>query len=414
MDLDGEYRDMEYPDLVKIPGIRSIVGRAGFGPIAWKSFSQLPQLERFVSDDAGDVTNEELGFLHQLMSLEVLSIQATVHHPAPVTWPGRRQSFSAVALKPLSKMPHLRQLALRSDNLTDAGMENIAEVPELLTLKLDGHFGNEALKSVGKLTKLKRLSLAGHFDDEGLQYLGSLTNLESLCLSSPHLKGAGLAKLAALSDLRYFRIREISPDLSLAELKQWPALEALHLGDKSITDTTLQTLAELPQLRSLTCAGAAITDNGLAAFGGLHHLEELNLISTSVTDAGLESLSQNRYHQKTLRRLCLGETGNFHDSPKITQSGLQALSRLSHLEELDLRQINLLAVDLNVLESASLRRLCIQGLDGQEKARASRLLKRLPLLNRRLDVRVMIRADLSGRSEILDYDFLFNQILAIL
>lgn len=49
MDLDGEYRDMEYPDLVKIPGIRSVVGRAGFGPIAWKSFSQLPQ---FVTDRA--------------------------------------------------------------------------------------------------------------------------------------------------------------------------------------------------------------------------------------------------------------------------------------------------------------------------------------------------------------------------
>lgn len=70
---------------------------------------------------------------------------------------------------------------------------------------------------------------------------------------------------------------------------------------------------------------AAITDTGLETIEGLSHLQELNLSGTKVTDLGLAKLSG----LKELRELDLSRT-------QVTAKGLENLAGLPKLERLNL------------------------------------------------------------------------------
>lgn len=388
--------------------IRSVTGH-GFCADTWKSIGTLSQLESLTH--YGDATNEDLECLKSFPLLEVLRLISDTHRSEPTTWPGRHPPYSAVALSPIKGMKRLRELSLASDSLNDEGLEIVSAVPGLLSLKLDGFFTNETLRHVGELRELRRLSLTGNFDDEGVRLLTRLVNLEALELNSGRLRGAGLANLASLPNLRYLRIAHATPDLSLSELASCPALAVLDLGSAGITDDILSTLPSLPHLQSLSVDENLINDEGLNALTRLANLTELNLRRTLITDAGIETITKHEPFQQHLRVLCLGERNVYNAPPTITQAGLTHLSRLSQLEALDLRYVNLVEVDLQVLALPSLRRLNAEGLmQDPQNEKLQRLFRRLPHLSRDIDGRIVIRADLCRESEMIQYDFLSNRL----
>ena len=400
--------DEDAADFPETEDVRAVYGQ-GLCADHWNRIRSLPRLESLEHD--GDVTNEDLACLNSLPELEVLRLVSGVHRSGPTTWPDRRPPFSAAALKPLGQMKHLRELSLSSDLLTDDGMEILAPAPGLLSLKLDGAFTNEALRHIGQLRDLRRLSLAGDFDDEGLGLLTRLVNLEALELHSRHLRGPGLAHLAALPRLGCLRIAQAAPELSLSELASCPVLQVLDLGSAGVTDDILSTLPSLPHLQSLSIDENLVSDQGLSVLPRLPNLTELNLRRTLVTDAGLEAIAKQEPLQRRLRILCLGERNVYNAPPTMTESGLAHLSSLSQLEALDLRCVNLVGVDMRVLAPPSLRRLNAAGLmQDPRNDTLQQLFPRLPLLSRDVNARIVIRAELCREAEMLEYDFLSDRL----
>ena len=86
-------------------------------------------------------------------------------------------------------VPGLRVLQLdHADNkLTDAGMKEIAKLPQLEHLRIrGGSIGDDGLKALAKMPNLKALNLPqGRFTDAGLAQLKELPKLEMLRIGSP-------------------------------------------------------------------------------------------------------------------------------------------------------------------------------------------------------------------------------------
>jgi internalin A len=411
----SELRKEDLVDLLKIPGIRCLYDN-GFGPEAWPDFGKFKGLEALESHQ--HLTDVELKSLAELKQLELLVFGSTVSRPEPVTSPGvSGPSFSATPLKPLVQMKQLKDLELRSNGLTDEALAHVGEVPQLLSLTLEGHFTNDGVNSLTGLKSLRQLSLDGNFDDAGLAHLAQLTNLESLELKSDQLTGAGFSHLSVLTKLRMLRLRPrgygetstragLRPpkppvSTSLAHLKSWPALESLNLSGDLVTDDVLLTLPETDQITSLSLHGTAVTDKGLVGVSRLKNLEELDLLLTRVTDKGLPTVAS----LSSLRALCLG--GGRFEERLITVQGLQLLRRLKHLERLDLRYVLLTEADLPALAFPTLTMLHIESL-GQSEG-LHRLWKRLPRLARPSS-RITIKAGLFNESYYRRYNVYANRM----
>lgn len=162
--------------------------------------------------------------------------------------------------------------------------------------------------------------------DAGLQTIAELTELEELNLSGTAIDGEGLQHLVSLDKLRSLNLREtaILPEY-LQPLSALTQLHGIDLPASVLTDETLAVLGKLPNLTQLNLSQTPITDRGLEHLSNLKHLEELNLFDTKITDAGLKSLSK----MTNLKRLVLSRT-------KVTSAGLVHLADLKQIEVLDL------------------------------------------------------------------------------
>lgn len=399
-----QVRDEDLVDVVHIPGIRSLHDN-GFGHVAWAHFGELTELE-YLSSYSDNVTDDDLSCLSNLSKLERLTLDSSVTRPDPSKRSDHRPYFTAKYLESLRNMNHLKQLDLRGDGISNDALIRVGAVPGLLTLTIGGHFTNDGLQNLVGLKSLRHLSLDGNFDDEGLSHLADLTNLESLVLMSDRLTGTGLGHLSKLPKLRMLKLGRLGSTLTLTPLKDWPALESLNLSTDRMTDEMLLTLPETDQVKSLSLHGAhAVTDDGLLALSRLRNLEELDLIFTKVTDVGIENIAS----LTKLRALCLGET--HHDRMMITEVGLRKLARLPVLERLDMRYVNLVPVDLQVLAIPSLTMLHLEGIEGYvPKKEELRILRsRLPRLARPSS-RVVIKANLINDAEFQQYDVYANRM----
>jgi len=150
-------------------------------------------------------------------------------------------------LKQFGNLPQLQVLLLDSEKnqLSDGAMENLANLSNLIHLRLRGARVNDAglTQIAASLPNLRILNLPhAQFSDRGLVELARLPKLEQLRFHSPQVTDAGIARL-----------------------KEFPTLKRLHLIDVPITDAALRELAQLPRLESLYIDGANLSDAALEA-----------------------------------------------------------------------------------------------------------------------------------------------------
>lgn len=129
---------------------------------------------------------------------------------------GRR--FSDAGMTYVAEARGLEELLLRRSQVTDAGMESVAE-----------------------LTCLELLWPSRLITDDGLESLQRLTGLKTLLLSSTQVSDAGLAHLTGLANL-----------------------ELLYLNDTQVTDAGLEHLKELTDLKLVDARGTGVTAEGAA------------------------------------------------------------------------------------------------------------------------------------------------------
>jgi internalin A len=237
----------------------------------------------------------------------------------------------------VAQLKTVKRLDLSFTYVTDAGVQNLQQLPDLEDLTLDTVEAlTDAAASYLRADKhLRRLVLRGtDITDVGMPYLSALTGLKSLDLSHTMVGDVGLESLPALSEL-----------------------EELNLGGTRITGTNLNFLKLLPKLRKLSfngiqhrnggaCWTPLLTDLDLDTISLLSSLEDLNLGvglglgrtgvpvgagncrvtgGIQLTDFGVAKLAK----LTRLRQLDIS-------GAKVTPAGLKALERLPQLERLSL------------------------------------------------------------------------------
>ena len=268
------------------------------------------------------------------------------------------------ALAHICELDHVIALDLSgSRGLTDAGLLQLARMPQLERLELNeypgGKLTDSGLDVLRRLPNLKvfRMCWQGGISDAGVANLRYCEKLEEVDLmGSPTGDGAiealrGKASLrkfqtgrlvtdAGLSMLREFpRFRTAFPDEETALLVDgpitnsgWKALVELegvrHLDlfwhVKGLTSDAFEVLPRMTNLESFGCDGELSNDRAMSHYAAIPRLKKLRAQGTAATDEGFIALSASRSLADLWTRT----------SPKLTSRGFAALSRMPALRSL--------------------------------------------------------------------------------
>jgi hypothetical protein len=209
--------------------------------------------------------------------------------------------------------------------------------------------GDAEFRLIGQFRELKSLMLYGQckgLTDETLPLLSGLSKLEELGTDGIQVSDAGLAKLAALTNLR--------------------SLSFFHpsFGMKGFDGSGFAALKALPNLERLTIAGTPFNDKGMAAVAEIKQLRDFRTWHTYQTQAGNESLTK----LPELRSLWLGQRLRRYDggsnAASLDDSALDVLTRLKTLESLTLDEARLSLTALQRLkELPRLKKLELRRID---------------------------------------------------
>lgn len=228
------------------------------------------------------------------------------------------------------QLSRLATLSLENGKITDAGMETVAQLPQLKSLKLQkcSQLTAAGFKHLSGLPELERLYiLYTYADDEAMTTVGQLTKLRVLDLRGTKVTNAGLVHLEPLKNLidLKFRGSAISDD-GMEHVGQLRQLRVLSLEDCAIRSPGISRLAGLTELRTLNLLRTFVKDADLVALAGLTKLESLNLRDSAINGPGLEHLIAAK---ETLRDLDLSEL-------RIDSQGIRPLVHFTNLRSLGL------------------------------------------------------------------------------
>jgi len=143
------------------------------------------------------------------------------------------------------------------------------------------------------LSSITQLSLDGEdVNDACMNHLANMPELRHLELTNTSVTGTGLAQLPQRRQLQFLSLKNTATiaDDAAEVLRQMTDLHDLSLESTAFTDDGLRKLTELKNLRSLSLSGTKVTDSGITPLLELSKLRELELDSTRVTEAGVFKL----------------------------------------------------------------------------------------------------------------------------
>jgi hypothetical protein len=226
----------------------------------------------------------------------------------------------------LKRLPRLAWVACNADDLTIAGLRQLATVRSLTefevhangpcqpvpwqalktvsTLRLSGHGIDDAvLKAVAAMPAVTSV----HLNDvkvtaPGLAHLQQIGRLDSVLIQKSNVSAEGVRSLAGITKLRMLTLAGNSIGAAgFAHLATLGQLDYLNLELTGCTDADVAALSGLTDLTHLDLGyNRALTDAALRHLTGLRKLGGLRLYETKVTDAGVAEL------KKALPRLSVG------------------------------------------------------------------------------------------------------------
>ncbi|TXT39509.1 MAG: hypothetical protein FD138_55, partial [Planctomycetota bacterium] len=313
----------------------------------------------------------------------------------------RHPRFEDAGLERVATLKSLQKLSLMGTKVTDAGLKHLQGLPDLQELWLDGTTISDAgLEELFTLKKLKTLYVRGTrvttagalrvsaalpnvdvaftngtrdttgvtllagVQDGDLAALSEVPKLLVLRVYDAPLTDAGLAHIAALSDLQHLTINggKFSAEgvKSLSELKK---LVMLDLNRSPVGDDGAKRIAEMSQLQELYLAQTSVTNDGVSALKSLTNLKVLGLFrrlglrGTQVTGQGLKALKD----LTQLEVLWLENTA-------VNGPGLVNLKPLTNLTELDLSDCKQVGSGLeHLLGLKKLKKLRLNGVHLPQK-----------------------------------------------
>ena len=202
----------------------------------------------------------------------------------------RKSDITDAALRSLRLLDKLTSIEIFDATLSAAGLAELRDLP-LRRLVL----GNCSLRDPDlvalKNTRVEDLQLPGNrITETGLANLLDPPNLRVLGLKSTDV-GTRLGELKRFSKLRELLLQNANvTDAGLAGAPELPSLEALELDAAPIAAAGYKSIGECKGLVRLKFAHMRLGDDELMRFVGLSKLTQLTLQDTDVTLAGVEEL----------------------------------------------------------------------------------------------------------------------------
>lgn len=239
----------------------------------------------------------------------------------------------------------IRELVLDSSDVTEAGVETLADMTQLEVLDLSSSkCGYSKLEHLSGLTNLRQLSFSASYEveeddrtftDAHAAHVAGLVNLESLTLPFGELTNDGLAHLAGL-----VRLKEIDLDYSeiddagLVHLAGMTELTKILLADCNITDAGLAHIGKLEKLEILDLGGTGVTGSAFADVAFKNSLLQLDMVASHATGEGLDQFPN-------LESLELGSTYGDLEAMEIDDDDLAKLKGASKLTRVDLSGLDI-------------------------------------------------------------------------
>jgi Leucine-rich repeat (LRR) protein len=280
----------------------------------WETFPELPAL-RTLDVRQCNLGNEEMAIVLSRLSIDRLEKLVAVGNPL-----GNRTA------RRLAEFTNLRQLALDSTRIADAGVESLAPLVRLQRLGLggNGRLSDHAMKTIGGMNELVALNVSGSdITDAGLECLVALRKT---------IQGLGIngCRRVSRSGLRH-----------IAKLDR---LERLTLNKTDTDNEGLAFLKGLTSLKQLGLAGTLVTNEGIPLLEKMNRLSRLFLSDTRIDDAGVETLASLDLGMLQLLEL---------NRNAVTDAVVESLRRLNNL-----RRVALIGTQLSTDAVEKLQELC--------------------------------------------------------
>jgi hypothetical protein len=266
--------------LAKLPRLKAVaVSECPLADGACKSLGRVKSLEE-VRLVRTKVTDAGLRELAALPALELLGLEGMPASGTGFASPG---------------WPKLRDLDAARSGLTDAGMKAVAELPALVSLRVDGCAVTDAgLLPLERAKKLAELSLSEtKVTDAGLEVIRGVKTLRTLEVANTAVTGVGFGRAEYGASLRKLDAGGAKIDDSGAgNLARFPGLTSLSLAGCPVSDAGLAgPLKRMKSLSKCDLSGTQVGDEAAKAVGALPGLEDANFARTKLTDAGLKALA---------------------------------------------------------------------------------------------------------------------------
>jgi hypothetical protein len=272
-------------------------------------------------------------------------------------------------LRRIAQLDHVTELRLgNSQQVTEAGLNSLAAMPQLRTLELGGNVTGEGLKVLAHLPELRRFQMCWQtgITDAGIAGLSNCEHIEVVDLMGSTVGDGLIAALEGKPHLRMLKTGRHITDAGLKRLRNLPRFAEWHeepasyslmsaeagpthlVLDGLFTDEGVQTLADLaglfglsffwhstgitpaclaslaamPRLGYLGCEGKLCSDEAMKHISALPHLRMLMAQGTVASDDGFTALSRSRTLEYLWGREC----------PSLTGRGFRALSEMPALK----------------------------------------------------------------------------------
>ncbi|KAF4044280.1 Leucine rich repeat [Phytophthora infestans] len=233
-------------------------------------------------------------------------------------------------VKSLRQLEHLKSLQLVGcRRLTDKGVKRLFKLTKLEKLRLgrcrkltDDAFGG----FVDSFPKLRELDVSNcRLSERAMQHIGQVKSLEVLVIRGcQDISDVGMASLAELTNLKYFDARHCGKIHSIPT--EWTQLEVLLLGYTAFAESDAAVLQYLTKLQELELRKCRIMKRGFQFISRLKHLERLEVAETALTDSRLLEICNNAINLKALNV----------SNTEISDSGTTGLTKLKELRILGL------------------------------------------------------------------------------
>jgi hypothetical protein len=255
------------------------------------------------------------------------------------------------AFKYLDGFEHLERIALHQcPNVTGTGFGVLPRLPRLKALVLsECPIADAACPAIGRDRALEEMRfIRTKVTDAGLKELAALPALESLGLEGSPITGVGFGTSG------WKKLREIDAphtpftDAGLNAVGALPAVTVLRLDSTQITNVGLHQLHHSKTLTELYLSGTKITDTGIASLKELDQLQVLDVAKTAVTGATFDRLPARSLRKIVLDGCTFGDGGGHYlgqlteltalsakDCP-VSDAGLASLKELKKLAKVDL------------------------------------------------------------------------------